>query len=123
MKKGFLKFKSRLNAYLAKQKWYQWGIKNDVQSHFYIVMATSLLALPIWPLLAIWIPLFTASIWSILATTILAISLMVLRELTNDSGWSWKDIFNGIMGLLTSYFIIFIIVLATYFIKSFKDQF
>ena len=118
MKTLFLKFKNSLNAYLETKKWYQWGIKNEVEAHFYIIMGISLLTIILWPLIAV----FTSILISLAITTPLAILAMAIREATNKSGWSWKDIYYGLMGLLTSFFIISIVTMIVFFIRSFGKQ-
>lgn len=119
MKNLFNKLKLSLNTWLSKQKWYQWGVKNEVQAHFYIIFSIGLLTLPLWGILC----LFTQSIFiSLLTSTgitfLLALSAMFLREFTNESGFSWKDILNGLAGYGTSMVIVFIISIVVFFILS-----
>ena len=96
MKNLFTKLKESLNSYLETKKWYIWGTKNEVEAHFYIVMGIGLLTLILWPIFAIFIPIFKALLISLTITTILAILAMVLRELTNkiyeDKAKFWETI-------------------------------
>ena len=54
---------------------------------------------------------------------LVSIIVMVSRELMNESGWSWKDIFNGFVGVIVGAVATFITILAHFFIKSFYVQF
>jgi hypothetical protein len=116
MKNLFNKFKKALNLWLSKQKWYQWGVKNEVKAHYYIIFGVGLLTLPLWPIL-------NSLGCAFLTTGTLSIFLMALREFTNESGWSWTDIFNGTVGYITAAFIVNLIAIAYYFIMSFSQQF
>ena len=119
MKNLFNKFKLTLNTWLSKQKWYQWGVKNEVQAHFYIIFGFGLLTLPLWGVLCLFIQsLFTSLLISAGITFLLALSAMFLREFTNESGFSWKDILNGLVGYGTSMVIVFIIAIITFFILA-----
>jgi len=119
MKNLFNKFKKALNLWLSKQKWYQWGVKNEVQAHFYIIFGVGLLTLPLWGILCLFIQsIFTSLLISVGITFLLASFAMLLREFTNESGFSWKDILNGLAGYGTSMVIVFIVSIVVFFILS-----
>ena len=107
---------SKLDSFLMKYKLYRWCKKEDAQAHFYILLITMYVTTMLSYLLLNAILSFTIGF-------LVSIIVMVSRELMNESGWSWKDIFNGFVGVIVGAISSFISIIVYFFIKSFYVQF
>ena len=107
---------NQLDNFLMKIKIYRWCKVEDVKAHFYILLIAMYAATMLSYLLLNAIQSFAVGL-------LVSIVVMASRELINESGWSWKDIKNGLYGTIVGAVATFITILAHFFIKSFYVQF
>ena len=101
---------NQLDNFLMKYKIYRWCKKEDVQAHFYILLITmyaTTMTSYYW----------LSSIPSFLIGLLVSVLVMAGREYFNKSGWSWMDIFNGGVGVITATVASALTVMVINFIK------
>lgn len=102
----------KLKQYLRKYSWYRWCEANDLKAHYYVVEYLFLVVSSV---------ILFAKDWywgSLLIGVSCSLLVAFLKELLDDTGFSWEDIKNGLYGLFVGVVKFWIILLIKLFIED-----